>query len=106
MITFEPLDPRVTDEHLGFLPMMFDPRDPEPAAEQAAVNYAHGGGWNPLVGWKMDPKTLVLRYPGDPPFKPLAKAYLPITKETIVFYGYSWVAVIQDDGCFEVSRMD
>jgi hypothetical protein len=46
----------------------------------------------------------VLRYPGDPPLNPLAQARL--RDELIVFYDHAIVAIVQEDGSFEVARID
>lgn len=98
------IDPTATLETLGFLPVIFDPRDEAPARDQAADRYAHGGGWRPQKRWTLDTATLIARYPGDEPYKPLAK--LQLRDETIVLYPSSWVAIIQSDGSYEISRMD
>jgi len=45
-----------------------------------------------------------LTYPGDPPLKPLARAKL--RDELVYFYDHSWVAVIQENGSFDVARID
>lgn len=67
------------------------------------VNYQHGGGWRPLKGFILEADDS-LKYPGDPWMYPLAKAQL--RDEIILFYPYSWVAIIQLSRSFEVSRMD
>jgi len=103
MIIWAFLDPQMTPEHLGLLPMMLSEYDPRPAREQFDANYQHGGGWDPMKGFTLHDGNS-LSYPGDPPLIPLA-----ITKlrdELIVFYQYSWVAIIQPDRSFEVCRMD
>jgi len=82
---------------------MLSINDDRPAKEQFNSNYRHGGGWKPLLGFVLG-KDNSLVYPGDPPMYPLAQAHL--RTETILFYPYSWVAVIQLDRTFEVSRMD
>jgi hypothetical protein len=94
-----------TPEHLGFWPMIFLADDPRPAAEQINDRYAHGGGWNPLKGFTMTEK-MELCFPGDPTLKPFAGCSLPLTKETLFFYPYSQVAIVQEDGNFEAGRMD
>ena len=106
MVRFELLHPKMTLEHLGFIPQMLNPQDPRPAAEQFDKNYAHGGGWSPNVGsaFKMDPATKTLKYPGDPAMKPLARA--KFRDEEIYFYESAVVAIVQSNGTFEVSRMD
>lgn len=103
MIQFEFLHPEMTDEHLGFLPLMLDERNPAPAREQLDAGYQHGGGWNPFQGFTLTDAN-ELTYPGDPAYTPLAQAKL--RDELIVFYDHSWVAIIQPDRSFEVCRMD
>ena len=88
---------------LGLLPQFLDEHNPMTATEQLHVSYAHGGGWHPFQGFRMDAAGN-LCYPGDPPLRPLAEAKL--RDERIVLYERSWVAVIQPDGYFEVCRMD
>jgi hypothetical protein len=103
MSTWQMLHPAMTLAHLGLLPMMLNARDPRPAREQFHSNYAHGGGWCPITGFRlMHDHTLA--YPGDPPLTP--RAQLQFRNELIVFYDYAWVAIIQPDRSFEVSRMD
>jgi hypothetical protein len=97
------LHPQATFDTLGFLPGMLDTNDPRPAREQFDANYAHGGGWRAFNGFIMLPNG-DLKYPGDPPTRLLAKTKL--RDETIHFYDFSWVAIIQPDGTFEISRMD
>jgi len=103
MTTWLAVDPRIGPEHLGLLPGMLSERDPRPAREQLDANYQHGGGWQPFPGFKLH-RDNSLSYPGDPPTKPLAMTML--RDELIVFYQYSWVAIIQPDRSFEVCRMD
>jgi hypothetical protein len=103
MITFTLLDPRMTESHLGIIPEFFSENDPRPAREQAQDNYAHGGGWDRFDGFRMLANG-ALQYPGDPPMHPLAEARL--RDEVIRFYNSAWVAIVQPDGSFEVSRMD
>ena len=104
MIQFTALDPRITPEHLGLIPMFLDTNSPLPASEQFDANYAHGGGWHPMDGWSLDTVTGTLEYEGDPPMQPYAAA--KFNDELILVYPSSWVAIVQQDGSFEVSRMD
>lgn len=104
MKAFELLDPRMTQEHVGFIPFFLDEDDPRPAREQLDAHYQHGGGWSPFKGFTLNPDNS-LQYPGDPPTRPLAQTTLH-NEELIVFYDYSWVAIIQPDRSFEVCRMD
>jgi len=89
---------------VGFLPVIFQDGDPRPAKEQAADRYAHGGGWRPQEGFKMEPRDHSIKYPGDPVMPPLAKARL--RNERIFVYAYGYVAVVNEYGKFEVARMD
>lgn len=102
MIEFELLHPRMTHEHLGFIPEFLSPNDPRPAKEQFQSNY-HFGGWRPFKGFRLLPNN-GLAYPGDPVQMPLAQTKL--RDELIVFYPSAWVAIIQPDRSFEVCRMD
>ena len=104
MIKFKLLHPKMTEEHLGLLPEFLSESDPSPARTQLDENYRHGGGWDPFKGFKFDLVTKSLKYPGDPPMKPLAVAKL--RDEEIYFYDGAWVAVVQPNGDYEVARMD
>jgi hypothetical protein len=103
------LDNHHPDE-LGFVPDMVSQDDPRPAAEQFDANYGHGGGWHPIPGFfrqkdKNGQITIVLNYPGDPPYKPIA--CWPLRDELIAVYRYGIVAVFNiKTGAFEVARMD
>ncbi len=103
MLKFTLLHPKMTLEHLGFIPEMLSEEDPRPVREQLDENYAHGGGWDPFKGFKMREDNSI-KYPGDPAHPPLARARL--REETIYFYESAWVAIVQPDGSFEISRMD
>lgn len=98
------LDPRFDMEHLGFLPGFLSEDDPHPAREQLDANYQHGGGYRPQPGWKMNPETLRITYPGDPPLAPIA--FTKLREELILFYPLELVAIIQPDGSFVVARMN
>ncbi len=111
MLTFTPLHPRA-DDFLGLIPDFLDSADPRPAAAQIAENYAFSGGWKPMAVWELTPDNPVdydetgpaIRYPGDPPLHAIAKARL--REERIYVFPHAWVAIVQPDGTFEVSRMD
>lgn len=102
MIEWEFLHPKMTLEHLGYIPDWLSEANPKSAREQLNDGYAFGG-WRPFRGFKLRHDNALL-YPGDPPTIPLAQAKL--RDELIVFYSHSWVAVIQPDRSFEVCRMD
>lgn len=97
------LHPRASIEMLGVIPDFLDESDPRPAREQFNDRYGFAGGWQPFSGFKMQPDGNIA-YPGDPPYGALAETKL--RDELIRFYHLSWVAIIQPDGSFEVSRMD
>lgn len=102
------LDPRVTPEHLGFIPSFLDDADERPLAEQIDAHYAHGGGWRShphLERWSFDEETLALRYAGDDdPYQPIAACTL--RGEVLLLYPSSWVLILQPDGKFDISRID
>jgi hypothetical protein len=97
------LHPRMTIETLGYIPGFLSEDNPRCAREQIDAAYAHGGGWSPHKGFTLDAANR-LHGKGDPPLKPLAMAKL--RGETIFFYRYSWVAIIQPDRSYEVARID
>lgn len=103
MIHFTPLHPRAA-ALLGYIPQFLSHIDPRSAREQLDAGYAHGGGWNPMSGWRLDPTTHSLTYPGDPPLHPIAHAEL--RDEQIFVYPHAWVVIISPAGDFEVARMD
>jgi hypothetical protein len=98
------LHPQASVEMLGYLPLFLNDDDQRPAVEQLDANYRHGGGWRPMQGWTFDPKTLAIRYPGDPTLKPIAE--MRLRKERILVYPHDWVVVVQPDNSFQIARMD
>lgn len=102
MIKFD-LKYRGAEDYLGYIPGFLSESDTRPAREQFNDGYAHGGGWMPFNGFRMHPNGNI-QYPGDPETKLLAEAKL--RDETIRVYEHAWVAIVQPDGSFEVSRMD
>lgn len=93
---------RVKPEHLGFIPTFFDESDSRKAADQ--VNERYIGGWRPLQGaFKLQPDG-TLTYPGDPPLRPIAECQF--RDELLLFYPHDWLAIVQADGSYEVSRLD
>ena len=92
-------------ELLGFIPSFLHEDDTRPAAEQIAENYSHGGGWRPMAGWTLDLSDGgAIAYADDPPLRPIAHAKL--RDEMIIVYPHGWVAIVQRNGAFEISRMD
>lgn len=96
-------------EELGMLPFFLSPNDERPARTQLHEAYAHGGGWRPFPGFTLhqadvEPTSWTLHYPEDPPVR--AVGYTKLREETIVLFEYSWVAIVQPDGKYEIARMD
>ena len=96
---------------LGLIPAILSPRDNRPVAEQIRTGYAHGGGYNPVKGFSLEPNRLrpgkaVLTYPGDPAYKEWGRCYFPHTEELALVFSCAFVAIVQADGSFEVTRMD
>ena len=101
--------PGMTVDHLGLIPTFLSEDDTRPAREQFDENYAHGGGWQPFTGFKLNVEDMVLTYPNDPPIKPLAGVTLHIGRsaEHIYVYPHAWVLIMKDsDMSWEVCRMD
>jgi hypothetical protein len=105
MTVWTPLVAQFRPSLLGLLPEILRAHDSRSVREQLEDRYAHGGGYRPMKGFKMNPKTLVMRFPGDDPFKPAATTM--INHEKVVFYPYcSLLAIIQPNGDFSVTRVD
>jgi len=100
-------------ETAGRLPVIFHNVDPRSAKEQIGANYAYGGGWHPFSGFTLHDANRVgvatLAYPEDPPERERSRAILhegEKSQELIILFGHDWVAVVQADGSYEITRMD
>jgi hypothetical protein len=102
--------PQATPEMLGFIPSFLNEADSADAVTQLHSAYAHGGGWSdfkgfeliasadlPIVDWRLE-------YPDDPALRSIA--YADLRAERIVLFEHAWVAVIQPDFTYRISRMD
>lgn len=98
------LHPQFKFDMLGLVPSFLNESDPRPAREQFDTGYTHGGGWQPMSGWKLDLATAAITYPGDPALHPLACIHF--RNERIYFYRHSWFCIVQPDGTFEIAGMD
>jgi hypothetical protein len=96
------LHPKMTLEHLGYIPGWLRGEDPRSAREQIDAGYLFGG-FQPFEGFRLEADNS-LSYSGDPPIRPLAEARF--RDELVVFYPHSWVAIIQPDRSFAVARID
>ncbi|HEY4385633.1 MAG TPA: hypothetical protein VGN34_14335 [Ktedonobacteraceae bacterium] len=95
------LHPKMTAEHLGFIPSFLSEDDKRPAKEQ--INDRYVAGWNKFDGFTKD-SNHVLKYPDDPSMHPLAATKL--RDELILFYEHSWLVIVQPDGSWEAARVD
>ena len=103
MVIVHMLRKDVHANQLGELPSFINDNDPRSAREQLDANYQHGGGWHPVPGFKLAP-NFVLHFPEDPPYEPLA--VMRLREERVFVYEFSFVAIVQADGSFEVARLD
>jgi hypothetical protein len=90
--------------HLGYFPDFLSPDDPRRAKDQIHTAYSHGGGWHKFNGFTPGENFLSISYPGDPPKRAMGETRL--RNERIVMYESAWVAIIQDDGSYEIARID
>lgn len=86
----------------GYIPSFLDEDDPRSAVEQIKEKYI--GGWIPMKEFKLNKDTMVLSYPGDPPFIPYG--ILLFRDEKLFIYEGAFVVILQKDGSWEASRMD
>lgn len=90
---------------VGFTPEFLSTDDPDDAVTQLDKHYGHGGGWHDFSGFTFnDGAEPTLTYPGDPPT--LAVAWWKLRDERVILFDSAWVAVVQPDGSFRISRMD
>lgn len=101
MMLWRSVHPRAHINLLGFLPQFVSTDDPRPAREQFDANYV--GGWCPMEGFSLD-GDLLCYDPKDPPLKPLF--FTRLRDEDIIVYENAWVVIRQQDGSWEVARMD
>lgn len=102
---WELMHPLANINMLGYVPLFLMQSDQRRASEQINERYVYGG-WHPSPGmpWSWDAKTYDLRFPGDPMFRPIAKYVL--RDEVILLYPSAITLIGQQDGTFEVSRLD
>lgn len=82
-------------QHLGRIPLLFDPNCADPIWQQVQDNYPEG--WQPVLGDERSKWTLTaddyLIYPGLPPIAPAAMAWL--RSERILVYPAGWIVVTE-----------
>ena len=93
-------------EGLGFIPSFLNIKDTRDAKTQLTEGY--GFGWNDFQGFTMKYDENVghttITYPDDPPLMEIGRTEL--RDEVVIVFEHAWVAVVQKDGSFVISRMD
>jgi len=86
-------------------PLVFD-SDERRVQDQLNERYAHGGGWR----GKTEPWTRQddggMLYPGDPVMLPLSRAMHAPTRQMCWFYPHAMFCIVEEDGSFEMARLD
>ena len=104
-MTWELLHPDMTAEALGLLPLMLSEEDMRSARDQLQWHCAQHS--KPVVfttwGFTFNPKTYSLKADGTAINRPLAKSSL--RDETILFYRFSWLVIMQPDDSYVVARI-
>ena len=88
---------------IGYVSEMLNTDDPRSLRDQLDQGYRHGGGWNPIKGFKLNEDNS-LKYPGDPKMKVMYEARFG--DQLFCVYEHAWFAIINADRSFEVCRMD
>lgn len=89
-------------DNLGLLPGFLVEEDSRPAREQ--INERYVSGWTPVAGASIHDGGRYMTFPGDPPFK--ARAVTVLRNEKIILFTHDFLAIVQQDGSFEVARVD
>ncbi len=92
------------EEIVGDIKYFGDASNPEPLNAQIDRMYSFGGGWSPFKGFVLNKETKSLTYPDDPELMPLA--FAKFRNQEVYIYNHSWVSIVEEDGSFEVSRID
>jgi len=96
--------PKMTMDHLGFIPYWISEDNPKGMADQIDDSYQFGGfKQHPINGFEKQ-REYCLKYPGDPLLCPLAT--LELRGEVFCFYDHAICAVFQPDGSFVAARID
>lgn len=106
MVEFEPVNGHTLNDAIatvGYLPGMLSHGLQLSVSEQFDATYPFGG-WVPFEGFNFNADKLTLTYAGDP--DEVAIARVQIGKETVLVFRHAWVAIIQENGDFEVARLD
>lgn len=96
---------------MGYIPHFLDSKSTQTVEEQINFNYAHGGGWRPMNGFKLNsgnsnPLLWNLRYPGDPIFRAIGYCY-PKPDVIFVVFSHAWCMIMNTKtGEKEIARMD
>lgn len=103
LIEWKMLHPKMSIDHLGFIPCWFIEGDLRRAEQVIDDCYRHGGGFRQFKGFALRADNSI-KYPGDPILKPLASAQYG--DELLVFYDSAFLAIIQPDRSFQITRVD
>jgi len=89
-------------EHLGRIPLLFNPQSSDDAWLQLEENYPDG--YQPQTGdaWTLTNDEYLI-YKGMPPCPPSATAYL--RHEKLLVYAGGWLAIVQPDGSYTLARV-
>lgn len=108
-MTFPVLDWHLNDnvvgaiDHLGRIPLIFNPSSPDPAWQQIKDNYPDGFNPEPPEkGWSLLGDDALL-YPGLPPVMPSAMAWL--RDQQLLVYPGGWLVIKELEGAFTVVRI-
>lgn len=96
--------PGYRPEDIGFVPYFFEAGDERHPAEQIAERYAHGGGWTPQEGFTIEEDGL--RYKDGAKDRLLFSFMVHGHPQTLHLYECAWLAIVEPDGSFAVSRVD
>lgn len=91
-------------DHLGRIPLIFNPDCPDPAWQQIKDNYPDG--FEPEgsdKGWVLTADDALI-YPGLPALEPSAFAML--RDQRILVYAAGWVVIAELEGAFTVVRIE
>lgn len=94
--------------HVGLIPenILRFANEQDDAVKQLTDSYVYGGNrWHDIDGFKLNDDNS-LKYPGDPKLLPRAQFRLGPKNELVVVYDSAFIAVIQEDRSFRVTRMD
>jgi hypothetical protein len=98
------------EEAAGMLPEILRPDDPRPVKEQLNDRYSHGGGFMASKGFtfKKEGDKAILSYEieDDDPEIYQEWSRSKVNDEELYLFDASFMAIVQPDGTYEVTRVD